>query len=517
MATTKVTTGGITDATIATADIADQAVTLAKLPHGTSSNDGKFLRANNGADPSFETVSIPAGTTINNNADNRVITGSGSANTLEGESGFLFDASQRVLLGNSGSRNVGGSTTNSKIQVEGTSQNTSSISLVNNEQEANGPFIFFGKTRGNSVGESGIVQNGDTLGGLSFIGADSVDTNNRTAEITAVVNGSPANNTIPTDLTFSTSTANAGQLAERMRIDSNGDMVLGSTSSLGKLTISKQQNSATSGTFSTPHLRLNATSTTDTVGFTGIAYSVSTLTNYGWTVGAQRVSTSGTDGSFIFRHHSNSATGDERISFKSDGRTAINTVSNVSNRCTSPSSSGDDLVISADGNTGITLYSNSTGATNAVWFGDSDDVDVGSIRYLHGNNQIRLHLNANSTPVMQFNSDLTIIFQNTIYSNGAAYSTGSDLRMKSNLVKFTNTLENLKKITGYKFDITNKSTGHTRKSAGVIAQDVEKVYPEFVDTNPETEMKSLEYNALIGVLVEAVKELTTRVETLEAA
>ena len=37
--------------------IADQAVTLDKLPHGTSSNDGKFLRANNGADPSFETVS----------------------------------------------------------------------------------------------------------------------------------------------------------------------------------------------------------------------------------------------------------------------------------------------------------------------------------------------------------------------------------------------------------------------------------------------------------------------------
>ena len=57
MATTKVTSGGITDATIATADIADQAITLAKLPHGTSSNDGKFLRANNGADPTFETVS----------------------------------------------------------------------------------------------------------------------------------------------------------------------------------------------------------------------------------------------------------------------------------------------------------------------------------------------------------------------------------------------------------------------------------------------------------------------------
>ena len=44
-------------AAVVTADIADQAVSLDKLPHGTSSNNGKFLRANNGADPTFETVS----------------------------------------------------------------------------------------------------------------------------------------------------------------------------------------------------------------------------------------------------------------------------------------------------------------------------------------------------------------------------------------------------------------------------------------------------------------------------
>ena len=37
----------------------DESVTLAKIEHGTSSNDGKFLRANNGADPTFETISIP--------------------------------------------------------------------------------------------------------------------------------------------------------------------------------------------------------------------------------------------------------------------------------------------------------------------------------------------------------------------------------------------------------------------------------------------------------------------------
>lgn len=48
---------------VETIKIADQAVTLAKLPHGTSSNDGKFLRANNGADPTFETVSTAIQTT----------------------------------------------------------------------------------------------------------------------------------------------------------------------------------------------------------------------------------------------------------------------------------------------------------------------------------------------------------------------------------------------------------------------------------------------------------------------
>jgi len=67
MAITQTGTGGIKDDAVTagkipanavgSSEIADTAVTLAKLEHGTSSNDGKFLRANNGADPTFETVS----------------------------------------------------------------------------------------------------------------------------------------------------------------------------------------------------------------------------------------------------------------------------------------------------------------------------------------------------------------------------------------------------------------------------------------------------------------------------
>ena len=46
----------IINGAINTAKLADQSVTLDKFVHGTSSNNGKFLRANNGADPTFETV-----------------------------------------------------------------------------------------------------------------------------------------------------------------------------------------------------------------------------------------------------------------------------------------------------------------------------------------------------------------------------------------------------------------------------------------------------------------------------
>jgi len=189
---------------------------------------------------------------------------------------------------------------------------------------------------------------------------------------------------------------------------------------------------------------------------------------------------------------------------------------NTTSPQTSASSSANELVVSGDGATGITIHTDSTTGSNNIYFSDPDLAYAGAITYLHQHNQIRFYVNNNySSPAMQWNSDLTIFFNGNMYSNGNSYSTGSDLRMKSNLVQFTNTLNDLKQITGYKFDITCGGGDKTRKSAGLIAQDVEKVYPDFVDTNPETGMKSLEYNTFIGVLVEAVKELTTKVETLE--
>ena len=76
----------LADNAVDTNAIADQAVALSKLPHGTSSNDGKFLRANNGADPTFESASSPEVYGFNTNAAGNLIvtTTNGGVDNISG-------------------------------------------------------------------------------------------------------------------------------------------------------------------------------------------------------------------------------------------------------------------------------------------------------------------------------------------------------------------------------------------------------------------------------------------------
>ena len=151
----------LADNAVDTNAIADQAVALSKLPHGTSSNDGKFLRANNGADPTFETVTS---TTINNNADNRVITGSGTANTLNAESGVVIDANGKLSVGASGIYNV---------NVRGSGQQ----SVLIGSTDAGGAFLTLdGDSNGDGSGGDYCSIGQDTNGNLN-ISADNPNGN----------------------------------------------------------------------------------------------------------------------------------------------------------------------------------------------------------------------------------------------------------------------------------------------------------------------------------------------------
>ena len=177
---------------VTAAKIADEAVTLAKLPHGDGSSDGKFLRANNGADPSFETVSIPAGTTINNNADDRVITGSGTANTLNGESTMTYTSNTLKLQDGANDTSLlhivgaGTATRGLKIgtsQATGASNNDGAVvyDAIDSESNAYGAQHRF-KIAGTDCftigynGAKGYVGINDTVPYPDAIGGNTVDT-----------------------------------------------------------------------------------------------------------------------------------------------------------------------------------------------------------------------------------------------------------------------------------------------------------------------------------------------------
>jgi hypothetical protein len=89
------------------------------------------------------------------------------------------------------------------------------------------------------------------------------------------------------------------------------------------------------------------------------------------------------------------------------------------------------------------------------------------------------------------------------------FDSTSDVNFKKDIIRIENSLETVEKLNGVKF--TWKS--NDKKSIGVIAQEVEKVLPELVSQN---ETKSVNYNGIVGVLIEAVKELSAEVKELSA-
>ena len=85
---------------------------------------------------------------------------------------------------------------------------------------------------------------------------------------------------------------------------------------------------------------------------------------------------------------------------------------------------------------------------------------------------------------------------------GGEITSASDATMKENITPISNPFEKLNKINGVSFDWIN--TG--KPSYGVIAQEVETVMPAAV-TLAENGKRSVNYNCIVGLLVEAVKEL----------
>jgi hypothetical protein len=90
----------------------------------------------------------------------------------------------------------------------------------------------------------------------------------------------------------------------------------------------------------------------------------------------------------------------------------------------------------------------------------------------------------------------------------------SDVRLKHDIKTIEGGLEIVEKLRGVTYK--RKDTEKDKENIGVIAQEVEEILPQIVNTaNDEMGTKSVDYGKITSVLIEAVKELSARVKELE--
>ena len=113
--------------------------------------------------------------------------------------------------------------------------------------------------------------------------------------------------------------------------------------------------------------------------------------------------------------------------------------------------------------------------------------------------------------------DTTAAPANTIQCTGDVVAfASSDERLKDNLSPITNSLEKVGQLKGYEFDWNDKQVVHSGHDVGVIAQEVEKVVPEIVETREHDGYKAVKYEKLVPLLINAINDLKAEIEELKS-
>jgi hypothetical protein len=90
-------------------------------------------------------------------------------------------------------------------------------------------------------------------------------------------------------------------------------------------------------------------------------------------------------------------------------------------------------------------------------------------------------------------------------------TSSSDIRTKENIETVENSLDLVSQLRGVWYN----KIGEDDRKVGVIAQEVEEVLPEVVKTDTEG-MKSVDYGKMVGVLIEAIKDLKKEIDELRS-
>ena len=165
----------------------------------------------------------------------------------------------------------------------------------------------------------------------------------------------------------------------------------------------------------------------------------------------------------------------------------------------------------------IVNFENAVVNTNFVADGTTRDIGTNAARWGEGHFNDLLQVGGPDRVVIASNATVgNVTADNIIARDDLIAASSSDRDLKTNLLKIDTAIDKVEELGGYEFE-WNSNIGDERigtKEYGVIAQEVEQILPHAVKINSRG-YRTVNYNSLIPLLIEAVKELSGRVEELE--
>jgi hypothetical protein len=411
-------------------------------------------------------IAGPVAIGANTTSDALRITQTGTGNCLVVEDStspdstpFVIDADGRVIQGHGSS--IQATTAQHASQIHGGSIATASKSISYWGNFAVGPEISLTKSRGSIGSYSAPVLNNDPLGQVRFWGGDGTSAV-EAARIRVEVDATPGTGSMPGRLVLSTTPSGSSTPVERMRIDSAGNVGIGTSSPTERLTVNGSLN----------------------LGGNGFFYS-----HNGGSAGQVRagVQCDGTNQQLVFATATN-----ERMRIDSSGQLLVGTTSASGKITSNAGGSGSGLT---------TRYSAEAG-TSAGWYSVYDNT---------------------SGPAFAagffYNGFANQAGQITYTSTTVTYATSSDYRLKENIVPMTGALAKVAALKPCTY--TWKSTGEA--SQGFIAHELAEVCPDAVtgekdavDAEGKPVYQGIDTSFVVPLLTAALQEAVAEINALKA-
>ncbi len=339
--------------------------------------------------------------------------------------------------------------------------------------------LTFTRGRGTNTAQV-IVQNGDQIGRLVFAGSVGSGTTTKVgAYITASVDGTVTASHVPMKISIGLAEDDGVTFTNRIEIQKNKISVTKPiTSSVGDITpnFDLSGNGSVDSGDAISYLRMNGE---------GSPTSVNNLNARAWIKGSWDSSSVGHGGLFAVEGNAIDAL-----------RSAVDL---------NPHGYGDTLLL---GN-----ITTSTGFFSSGLWINGASVGIRAKDTQDSDNPIEIKIASSTDGTGSF------IVTGNLKATGEVTAYFSDERLKKDITPITGALDKVMAISGYTYKSNDRAeelgVGRVDNQIGLLAQEVEAVMPELVTSSAIEGYKTVRYDKLVSVLVNAVKEQQQMIDELK--